>query len=112
MLNLEGAVELTSLVELEVVENGQQAFDYYRNHHREIDLILMDCEMPEIDGYEATRIIRQFEQANSLQAKPILAITAHVLPELQAKCRESGMNDVIAKPIVVESLLSALRSSL
>jgi PAS domain S-box-containing protein len=70
------------------------------------DLILMDLHMPGMDGYAATRAIRQTSQAN--RATPILALSANVLPEHHAACRAAGMNDHIAKPISPAELLTKI----
>ena len=72
------------------------------------DLILMDCEMPILDGLEATRHIRIWEQG--LQRKPvyIIALTAHALPEYHKRCLDAGMNDYLTKPLLLEQLMTKL----
>jgi PAS domain S-box-containing protein len=70
------------------------------------DLILMDLQMPGMDGLAATRAIRQTSEANF--ATPIIALSANVLPVHQAECREAGMNDHIAKPISPKELLTKI----
>jgi PAS domain S-box-containing protein len=71
---------------------------------RQYNLILMDCEMPMIDGYEATRAIRA--SGNSV---PIIAVTAHAMPGDRARCLAAGMNDFISKPVDFRELDSMLR---
>ncbi|WP_168206074.1 ATP-binding protein [Geobacter sp. FeAm09] len=72
------------------------------------DLVLMDCQMPGMDGYEATAMIRSPHSAVLNHEIPIIAITAHVLREEQEKCRDAGMNDYLAKPIQPELLAVVL----
>ena len=82
-------------------ENGQQALEAIRNEA--FDLLLMDVQMPVMDGFEATRAIRKAEAAASLHPSalphvPIIAMTAHVMQEDEKKYREAGMDDYIGKP--------------
>jgi len=67
----------------------------------------MDCQMPDMDGYEATRRIRQME--GSVRNIPIVAITAHALPGEREKCLVAGMNDHLAKPVSIEQLGAVIR---
>lgn len=91
------------------VVDGAQAFEAYKNQPSAYDLILMDCEMPEMDGFQTTVAIRKFEQDKSIPAIPIIALTAHVMKEQQEKCLASGMNDHLAKPIELELLVTKIR---
>ena len=88
---------------VDIAENGLQALDQV--NAQSFDLVFMDVEMPEMDGVEATRKIRQLEHCKSL---PIVAMTAHVVPEVQQNCRDAGMNDYISKPLELDKLEAIL----
>ncbi len=83
--------------EVALAENGASAFDMVREH--EYDLVLMDIQMPVMDGFQATAKIREWEQKNGLPCLPILAVTAHAISGYREKCLQSGMDDYITKPI-------------
>lgn len=91
-----------------VVPQGGQSVAERMNPDADYDLILMDCEMPQMDGYEATRLIRQYEKANALPQIPIVALTAHALDEVRRRCLKSGMNDFLTKPINTQQLIRAM----
>jgi CheY-like chemotaxis protein len=75
------------------------------------DIILMDLQMPEMDGYEATRIIRALDVPQASQV-PIVAMTANVFREDIEKCLATGMNDHIGKPLSLEDVLEKLHTYL
>jgi signal transduction histidine kinase/CheY-like chemotaxis protein len=89
----------------ELAENGRQAVE--RRFAGEFDAILMDCQMPELDGYEATREIRRRERDGSAPIW-ICAVTAHAMTEDRGKCLDAGMNDYMAKPFTVKDLSERL----
>ena len=89
-------------IECHAVSNGRQAVEAARSGT--YDLILMDCEMPEMDGFTAAAAIRQWEQANGMHAVPIIALTAHILPEHRERARKVGMNGHMAKPVELAQL--------
>jgi signal transduction histidine kinase/ActR/RegA family two-component response regulator len=74
------------------------------------DLVLMDCHMPEMDGYEATRAIRRLDGTRG--RVPIIALTAAAMADELALCREAGMNDCLTKPVNAEALRAALAQAL
>ena len=95
-----------------VAENGQEAVDTYQNEQAQIDLILMDCSMPVMDGYEASRQIRAIEAQGELHMTPIIALTADVTKENQQKCQSAGMNDFMVKPYEPHTLITKLSINL
>ena len=98
-----------TLLEVDYMENGLEAVLQFEKSPDAYDLILMDVQMPRMDGYEATRKIRKIEAERKYpQAVPIIAMTANVFREDIVKCLEAGMNDHIAKPIVMEEFMEIL----
>ncbi len=91
-----------------IAENGKQAVEQFSNDQHSFDLILMDCDMPIMDGFSATMAIREIEQRDKLKPIRICAMTAHALPELIERCLESGMNQHLAKPFNLEKLLNVI----
>lgn len=84
-----------------VVENGAEAVRITNQH--QFSLIFMDCQMPEMDGFTATRRIRQSEAANGWRSS-IIAITANVMPGDREKCLAAGMDDYLPKPVTLNQL--------
>jgi CheY-like chemotaxis protein len=95
-------------VNVEVVGNGREAVTAWKSGR--FDLILMDCQMPELDGYEATREIRRQEQNG--RRTPIVALTAHAMKGDDIRCREAGMDDYLTKPLDRARLAACLERSL
>ncbi|MBM7059678.1 response regulator [Pseudomonas sp. UL073] len=85
--------------QVRLVSNGRAALNEYQANPHSIDLILMDCEMPEMDGFEATQQIRRLEQRERLSAVPIIALTAHILDEHRQQGLAAGMDDFLGKPL-------------
>ncbi|HNP01520.1 MAG TPA: ATP-binding protein [Agitococcus sp.] len=92
--------------DVDIVVNGEQALEVLRNSH--YDLVLMDCQMPDMDGFEATRLFRSFEKDQGLPRVPIVAVTASVLNDERAACLACGMDDVLAKPFKRKELAATL----
>tara|TARA_Y100001938_G_scaffold15530_1_gene19140 strand:- start:17 stop:769 length:753 start_codon:yes stop_codon:yes gene_type:complete len=91
-----------------LVTNGQAAVDEYARDPAAVQLILMDCEMPVMDGFEATRQIRRLERGQQLAAVPIIALTAHILEEHRQHGLDAGMDDFLGKPLDSGVLYSTL----
>lgn len=89
-----------------IATDGNQAIEAYKN--KKYDLILMDCQMPILDGYEATKEIRSIEQSEKRQHVPIIAMTANAMVQDKEKCFKVGMDDYISKPIEIANLLNIM----
>ena len=85
-----------------VAINGQEAVE--RVADEPFDIILMDCQMPVVDGFDATREIRQWEITCGVPRRPIIAVTANALPEDRERCIEAGMDDFLSKPYTIDKL--------
>tara|TARA_B100001059_G_scaffold236291_1_gene285997 strand:+ start:383 stop:3172 length:2790 start_codon:yes stop_codon:yes gene_type:complete len=94
---------------VDIAVNGAEALSAYRDDPQRYDLILMDCEMPVLDGFEATRRIRAHEQREHLRRIPIVALTAHVLDSHRLEGMAAGMDDYLAKPVQSTPLYSSLK---
>jgi CheY-like chemotaxis protein len=92
----------------EVVANGNEVLE--ATAHNAYAAILMDCQMPELDGYDATRAIRRRETPPA--HIPIIATTAHSMSGDREKCLEAGMDDYVSKPIRAGELSNALMKSI
>jgi CheY-like chemotaxis protein len=91
--------------QIEIANNGREAVDMLAK--TDYDVVLMDMQMPEMDGLEATRYIRK----NNSYQPVIIAMTANALPEDRVNCLEAGMNDYISKPINLETLVKILKET-
>ncbi len=87
---------------VDVASNGGEAINRYKT--TDYDLIFMDCQMPVVDGFEATKIIREHEKSNEKKRIPIVALTANTLETDRKSCFEAGMDDFIIKPIRLRML--------
>ena len=94
-------------VDYEVVSNGQEVLDALNN--TDYDLVLMDCEMPTMNGFEATKRIRQSQRNNQV---PIVALSAHTQSDLEREIKQVGMNGFLAKPIDKQALEKTLKAYL
>jgi len=94
----------------ETASNGREALEMFQT--KKFDLVLMDCQMPEMDGYEGTRRIRQWESENGLPHTPIIALTANALQGDRESCLAAGMDDYLTKPLSVRQLKDTLAEHL
>lgn len=92
--------------QMELCGDGQQAIEAFTNNT--YDLVLMDCQMPVMDGFESTRHIRIFERDSGRTATPIIALTANAMKGDSERCLNAGMNDYITKPIKRDKLRNVL----
>lgn len=89
---------------VDIASNGREVIELFKKN--KYNLVLMDIQMPEMDGYTATEKIRDIEKINNLSPTPIIAMTAHALKSDKEKCLSCGMNDYISKPIRKKELIS------
>jgi signal transduction histidine kinase/CheY-like chemotaxis protein len=100
-----------TMLEIDFAENGRLAVEMFTAQPDKYDIIFMDVQMPEMDGYEATRQIRALEVPQG-QTVAIIAMTANVFREDIDRCLENGMNDHVGKPIDLDEVLVKLRTYL
>ena len=91
---------------VDIANNGVEALDKARSGH--YDLILMDCLMPEMDGFEATGAFRAFESSSQRKRIPVIAFTANAMAGDREKCLQAGMDDYISKPVNEQALKNML----
>ena len=89
-------LEKIGFADVTLVEDGVEAVDAFRS--REYDIVLMDCQMPHMDGLDATREIRRIEQTRQGSAVPIVALTVNALEAERQQCLAAGMNDFVSMP--------------
>jgi CheY-like chemotaxis protein len=92
--------------EVVLAEDGQRAVEAAGG--RTFDIILMDMQMPNMDGLEATRLIRQEERASGRMPVPIIAMTANAMESDRARCMEAGMDAFLAKPFRRQEIMAVL----
>ncbi len=91
---------------IEIANNGREGVEKVGDDPKRFDAVLMDLQMPVMDGFEATRILREERRYRDL---PIIAMTAHAMAEERERCLKAGMNDHVAKPVDPKKLIATLR---
>ena len=91
--------------DIEIAENGAVAVELFKKGN--YDLVLMDCQMPEMDGFEATAEIRRLEQ-DKARKTPIVAMTANAMKGDRERCLQLGMDDYLTKPVTIQSVETVL----
>lgn len=94
---------------IDIASDGKQALEKYISDPDAYDIILMDINMPEMNGFEATEKIRLFEKENNLSPIPILALTANVLENFRQECKRVGMDGFLTKPIKRNIVFQAIQ---
>ncbi len=91
--------------EVTMVDTGQGALDrLHQQGSQAFDIVLMDIQMPTMDGHEATRRIRHMDPS-----LPVIGQTAHAMPEERIRCMDVGMVDMVVKPIVLQQLIDVVQ---
>ena len=97
--------------QVDVANNGLEALDMLKNRKLEAQYsaIIMDCQMPEMDGFEATKCIRQGAAGDIYKSTPIIAMTANAMQRDKDMCMAAGMDDFLTKPIDHQKVTSTLQ---
>ncbi|MFL0810072.1 MAG: response regulator [Agarilytica sp.] len=90
--------------------SGKKALEFLFEYHDDVDALLLDCQMPEMDGYEVCARIREHEKEHSLRRLPVIALTANALSGDREKCISAGMDDYTTKPIDADALNEKIKS--
>ena len=96
----------SDMFELEIAENGELGVEAYKNFKP--DLVFMDVSMPVMNGFDATGLIREYEDVNGKSRCPVIALTANAMQGDREKCLESGMDDFMSKPIIMNDLFCVI----
>jgi PAS domain S-box-containing protein len=109
-INAEFAKEMLKKLKCDVitVRNGKEAHETLQKD-RKFDLIFMDCQMPIMDGFEATKHVREFEKVSDYEHIPIIALTANAMKGDRERCLESGMDDYLSKPVRQKDFAGMIR---
>ena len=100
-------IKITNIVE---AKDGLQAVEKFKQHKGKFQLVLMDCLMPIMDGFESTVQIHNACDELGIDAVPVVAVTASVSPQMHSKCYETGMKYVVTKPFSEQDLIMSIKS--
>jgi len=105
-----GILNKHGLMNIDIANNGIECLTILKQQksHHCYEVVLMDCQMPEMDGYETTRQIRAGNASKLYKAIPIIAMTANAMADDRQKCLDAGMNDYLSKPIDPDALIEKL----
>ncbi len=92
-----------------IASSGKQGFDLFVSSH--FDMVLLDCQLPDLDGFQISVAIRKYEKKTNLPETPILAYTSHSVAGYKERCFKVGMNDYILKPISLKNLRQAVETA-
>lgn len=95
--------------QVHIANNGKEAVEYFVANQGQIDLILMDVQMPIMGGFEATQTIRQYETKNNWAPIAIIAMTAHAMQGDREDCLSAGMNGYVSKPVNIKALFDEIK---
>lgn len=111
-VNIELAIRLLKKIsaEIKIAKNGFEALSILANN--EFDIVLMDVQMPDMNGVETSLAIRRLEAKSGKKAVPIIALTAHAMESDKKRCLDAGMTDYISKPFEAVTLFNAIASCL
>lgn len=87
---------------VQVACDGREAFNLWRDG--DFDVVFMDCQMPELDGYRAVQMIREYESAHKRERTPVIAMTSQAMPGDRERCFQAGMDDYVSKPAKPETI--------
>lgn len=108
MLFTHKLLKTMGFVRIDDAKNGREALDKLKNSNKDYDLVMMDCQMPEMDGFEACRALREWELESGHKRVPVVAMTARAMEGDRDLCLQAGMDDYLSKPINPDKLHDVL----
>ncbi len=96
------------IAKVDVADKSEKALEFIASGHI-YDFILMDCRMPGMDGFEATFHIRKMEEESNAERTPVIALTAQVMDDIEARCARAGMDAYLSKPVTPARLIATIK---